>query len=363
MRPCIPSSVSCRVPIAVLLIGLAACQDAGQSPTAPDAPSSLAVSTAAALSFRQVSAGDDHTCGVTTANRAYCWGRGQTTPAAVSGGLQFLSVSAGMNHSCGISSTNRVYCWTATNLSPLQVPTTRRFKQVSAGADYTCGITLADGAYCWGRNEYGVFGNGSFFGTHESPVAVAGGHKWLQVTAAYSHTCGVTTDNRGFCWGNNTNHQLGDGTAQRSRLKPAAIVGGLSFREVRPGSGYISPASSDIAPDHAVTCGITTDNRAYCWGSGGVGTGGSGSATPAAVATERRFSTLSTGVRQTCAIALSARVWCWGGSTTPAALPGGLYFRGVSSSAIGGHACGVTTDNRAFCWGASSSPVPVAGTT
>ena len=152
MRPCIPSSVSCRLPIPVLLIALAACQDAGQSPTAPDESSSLAVSAAAALSFRQVSAGDTHTCGVTTANRAYCWGRGQLTPAPVAGSLQFLSVSAGMNHSCGISSTNRVYCWTATNLSPVQVPTTRRFKQVSAGADYTCGITLADGAYCWGQN-------------------------------------------------------------------------------------------------------------------------------------------------------------------------------------------------------------------
>ena len=37
-------------------------------------------------------------------------------------------------------------------------------------------------------------------------------------------TCGVTTDHRAYCWGDNTDGQLGDGT-RTQRLLPTAVVG------------------------------------------------------------------------------------------------------------------------------------------
>jgi hypothetical protein len=57
-----------------LLAAVLGCREDADSPTAPEATPSLAISATQALAFSQVSGGDRHTCGVTTDNRAYCWG-------------------------------------------------------------------------------------------------------------------------------------------------------------------------------------------------------------------------------------------------------------------------------------------------
>src|SRR3954454_12306672 len=94
-----------------LLLALIGCDKDIQSPgdleSATDEPA-LAAAAAAGLSFYQVSAGGDQTCGVTTEQKAYCWGgagrSGDGTlaehhrPAAVAGNLRFLQVSSGTTH-------------------------------------------------------------------------------------------------------------------------------------------------------------------------------------------------------------------------------------------------------------------------
>ena len=110
------------IPLAVAGVLAIGCASDTESPAGPAAPPSLAT-TAATLVFRQISAGWSHSCGVTTDNRAYCWGSdsagqlgdGMTTnrgrPTLVAGGLRFLEVYAGGVHSCGITTANRAYCW------------------------------------------------------------------------------------------------------------------------------------------------------------------------------------------------------------------------------------------------------------
>ena len=75
--------------------------------------------------FGSVSAGGNHTCGVTTTNVARCWGKGvsgqigdnsfsitdRTSPVLVLGGHLFNSVSAGNGHTCGVTTTGVAYCW------------------------------------------------------------------------------------------------------------------------------------------------------------------------------------------------------------------------------------------------------------
>src|SRR5215208_7228248 len=65
----------CAIILAALLLPGVACREDSAAPTGPgmEGPP-LSATTAAALSFYQVTTGERHSCGITTANRAYCWG-------------------------------------------------------------------------------------------------------------------------------------------------------------------------------------------------------------------------------------------------------------------------------------------------
>jgi alpha-tubulin suppressor-like RCC1 family protein len=127
----------------------------------------------------------------------------------------------------------------------------------------------------------------------------------------------------------------------------------LTFRQVSAGSFH--------------TCAVTTDDRAYCWGSGGSGQLGQGYSgdrlTPSAVLGGLQFRTVSAGAGSTCGLTTDGRAYCWGqnvygqlgdGTTTtrltPVRVLGGLRFRQLDKGEY--HACGLTAlDRKAYCWG------------
>jgi alpha-tubulin suppressor-like RCC1 family protein len=96
-----------------------------------------------------------------------------------------------------------------------------RATQVVAGAAHTCVLVSGGAAYCWGQNLQGQLGDGTTT-NRSAPVAVSGGHSFRSIYAGGALTCGITTDGREFCWGLNQSGQLGDGTRQ-SRSTPTAI--------------------------------------------------------------------------------------------------------------------------------------------
>lgn len=98
---------------------------AGQLGNGSTANSAVPVLVAGNLAFRSVASGAEHTCATTTGGAAYCWGNGangelgagsgvsqSSFPVAVAGGLSFTRLTAGVDHTCGISaSAGAVYCW------------------------------------------------------------------------------------------------------------------------------------------------------------------------------------------------------------------------------------------------------------
>jgi alpha-tubulin suppressor-like RCC1 family protein len=80
-------------------------------------------------------------------------------------------VSAGGNHTCAISTGNRAYCWgrglygqvgdgtTTNHLKPVAVAGNFYFKQVTTGGDHTCAKNNLSAAYCWGADDWAQLGD------------------------------------------------------------------------------------------------------------------------------------------------------------------------------------------------------------
>jgi len=203
------------------------------------ASSSPVLVAGGSLFFQAVRAGLYHTCGVTTAHEAYCWGyniSGQvgngttafavTSPTAVQGGHSFVAVAAGFAHSCGVSSDSVAYCWGEgsrlgngsglNQVVPVPVaggPFATADGALAAGQEHTCALTPAGVAYCWGHNDLGELGDGSTIG-RLTPVRVSGGYSFAAVSVGPFHTCGVASTSVALCWGNNADGQVGADTPQ-----------------------------------------------------------------------------------------------------------------------------------------------------
>lgn len=86
--------------------------------------STVPVPAAAGLTLTSVTPATWYTCGLDSSRAAYCWGFGQggqlgdgsfdyvrLTPVSVSGGFVFASISAGDQHTCGLTTAGALYCW------------------------------------------------------------------------------------------------------------------------------------------------------------------------------------------------------------------------------------------------------------
>jgi alpha-tubulin suppressor-like RCC1 family protein len=366
---------------AAALAGIS-CRSADLAEPDAEAAPALAASTSAPLTFRQVSAEFGRTCGTTLNNLAYCWGSnvqgrlgdGTTTrslrPVAVTGGLQFRQVSEGGNHTCAVTTSDRAYCWgdnqfgqfgdgtnSVESHSPVAVAGGLSFKQVSAGGLQTCGVTTANQAYCWGENQANELGIIGGSGTEQrTPALVKGGRQYRQITAGGEHQCAITTANKAFCWGRNGSGQVGNGTTTDIQSTPVAVAGGLLF-------------SSLSAGGDDYTCGITTAMVAYCWGLNTEGQLGDGTqharTIPTKVIGGKQFGQISAGQSHTCAVTPASVAYCWGDNAAgdvgngntfhrlqPTLVAGGHLFR--SAEAGYNHSCAVSTDDLAYCWGSNN---------
>lgn len=318
---------------------------------------------------------------------AYCWGnndKGQlgdgtitqhTAPVAVSmpTGVTFVSLMSGGAHTCALTSAGMAYCWGDNNYGQLgdgttvqrntpvaiSMPTGVTFASLSAGWDNTCALTVAGVAYCWGDNNYGVLGNGTFTDSR-TPVRVSMPANVIvaSLSVGEHHACARSSVGAAYCWGGNLNGQLGNGTTSAIMNLPVVVnrPTGVTFTSLSTGK------------DH--TCARTSTGAAYCWGYNWAGQLGDGTTTqrtqPMAVKrpTGVTFASISAGGAHTCALTSAGVAYCWGDNedgqlgdntttqrNTPVVVsrPASVTFASLSAGGL--HTCARTSAGAAYCWG------------
>ena len=301
--------------------------------------------------MRRLMVSENAACALDPAGSTFCWGvngaffeygvsnnehGGSVQPLqAAPPRLKWLADGIG-THLCGITEERDAICWGRGTFGqlgrgtigdpgnePAKVNGGIAWEEISVGRITTCGLSVAGDAYCWGFNQFGEVGDSTVPNGQATlePRLVLGGFKFKQVVAGWLHACGITTAGAAMCWGGNASGQLGIGTTDTVAHRfPEPVIGGHTFLQLALGTRY--------------TCGITTNNTAYCWGANGIGQLGDGSTAtrmaPESVHTVMKFREMAAG----SGFATSSNV------QPPVPLQGGV-----------GHTCALTLTGKAFCWG------------
>jgi alpha-tubulin suppressor-like RCC1 family protein len=202
--------------------------------------------------WSQVSTSYYHTCATKLDGTVWCWGLNanleladasvglRMVPGQV-GGSDWTQVVTGLYHTCATKQDKSLWCWggnTAGQLGnssapilaqgsqggisiPLQVA--GAWNSISAGMAHTCGILSDLSLWCWGDNSSGQLGDGSEISSSAPVAVVVSGQAWTSVAAGSAHTCALATDGTLWCWGDNSDGQLGTGSGGL-QLIPTRVV-------------------------------------------------------------------------------------------------------------------------------------------
>lgn len=367
-------------------------------------------------SWKSLALGDNHMCGILSANnKLYCWGSNYTgqlgdgtscsedpntcadkwVPTKI-GDENWKKVSAGTAFTCAIKEIDsKLYCWGSNWMSQLGDGTTVRklvpteisddeWSDVVAGDGHACALKLDNTLYCWGWNDNGQLGLGDRT-IRKTPTKI-GNYNWEFVSLKAVHSCAIKADNTLHCWGSNREGEIGDGTDNSGCISwPPYCEDKIEPVQITTDS-WLSVMAGEYS-----TCGIKqVDNKLYCWGGNDLGQFGDGTSNSTLVpqkTSDEIWKKVDVGYYHACGIKMSdSKLYCWGdnefgaiGDDTvtlydeygivgpdnnkhvPTKIGNDVWNSIVTGSGV---TCGIkATDNELYCWGHNKNGQLGDGTT
>jgi len=188
---------------------------------------------------------------------------------------------------------------------PVRIPEIDGVTTVSAGSGHGCFLRGAGELWCWGRNTDAQLGLGpGALDQYRRPTRVGDRRDWAIVAAGQSHTCAVDQAGDLYCWGGDRQGQRGDGPGNEVALvdEPAPV----------PMDEPV--VALDVSWFH--TCVIDVRGALWCWGRNAEGQLGVGDidrrTAPTRIGADEDWARVSTGRFFTCAEKDDATLWCSG---------------------------------------------------
>lgn len=189
----------------------------------------------------------------------------------------------------------------------------REVVDVAAGSAHTC-AALSDGSvWCWGENSDFQLGVQTQIDSHvpaqvqTDQGALAG---VVQVGLGRLHSCARLESGEVWCWGNASNMEVGNPGRSGNAELPVKVT-------------LVSDTAIDLAVGARHSCAILQGGALWCWGENASGQAGVDSAAqavaPGPVGFPAGSSVVAVGAgdRHTCAVAdhvdTGMRLYCWGG--------------------------------------------------
>lgn len=303
-----------------------------------------------------------------------------TSPGTIPSITNAVKVYAGGFFACALLADQSAVCWgsnwngdlgngvvNANYMVPV-VPTglSSDVWYLTLGLNHACAQVGAQ-IKCWGANDMGQLGRGTMTAAEVTPDVVSGLTGSVNgVTVNGSHSCAVMVNESIYCWGRNTENQLGDGSGINSAV-PQLVLN-------IPGPVRLFSAG------YYHNCMVTdsdqiTDFKTYCWGqssSGEVSRATLGSAsTPTDIPLLKTLDIdkVHIEVREesanttACALINGGTLSCWGDNTfhqlgvgDTISVYNGLQVvvlpATVTDFSLGlTHGCALLTDGTIYCWG------------
>jgi alpha-tubulin suppressor-like RCC1 family protein len=314
--------------------------------------------------------------------KVYCWGdntSGQTCVSLVTADMTShpvlipnvdtaSTVLAGGTSACALLQSGQLRCWGDNDhgqlgtgdlpqklvLVPKEIMAfSSPIKDVSLGESHACAALESGELYCWGADSNSELGDGDTFDENLPTLATSAPPQVVSVSAGGGFTCAGTASGQTFCWGSNEDRKAAPGDSTDPIVTPALL----------PGIDHA--LSLSLGYSHA--CAVLEDHSLVCWGADDYGeASGKGvemtmPVAPTQVTALCGVAEVHVGDHFSCARLFSGEVRCFGRNDSQQISPGNpdkLYPPTLvklpapaTHLAVGSsHAC-ASTSAGVYCWG------------